>query len=115
MLAALTLVTIVGFGLLLYFSSSCAMHRAMNFTRGALAMALLGYALSEFCMQMMVYDHGDIDWLAGAAVVKGLGWIALLIGIKGIFAMLVTRADARRQISRPTRVSAPEPDLSQED
>ena len=111
MLAVLTLVALVGFGLLLYFSPSCATHRAMNFTRASLAMSLLAYGVSQFCMQMMIYDHGDDDWLAGAAIVKGIGWIALLVGIKGIFAILVTRADAKRKASRSSKVSSLEPDL----
>ena len=112
MLAVATLIALVGFGLLLYFSSSAATHRAMNFTRGALAMALLAYAISEFCLKVMVVDRGNKDWLTGATVVEGLGWIALLIGIKGIFMMLVTRSIAKRKQSRPEKLSSPDPDLT---
>ena len=67
--------------------------------------------LNELALQVCVLE-ADEDWLLSAAIVKAVGWIALLIGIKGIFAILVTRADAKRKPVRPPKVSSPEPDLS---
>ena len=113
MLAIIALVALVGLALLLYFSTSTVNHPALGFTRSALGFAVLGFGAAEVCVSIAAIE-GDRDWIIGSTVAQIIGWIALLIGLKGIFTLLSARALAkRRPKSLPEKVDAPEPDLSE--
>ena len=91
MLAIFLLVSIIALAFLAFFCPITTGHQAFNFTRGALFFGTFAYAGGQACLRVAAVE-ADQDWMAIHIVAEIVGWIALLIGMKGIFFILVTRS-----------------------
>ena len=93
MLAVITTIAIVVLILLAYFWPMAVKREEFRLSRIALCVALIGSAVSEASWKWAHAGRG-VDWVGWAVLGLVIGWIALLIGLRGIFALLVARGDA---------------------